>query len=445
MTEEREIKVYVRDSLVKRGESWRMSFHAVYDDDTSGPRLFETLKGCRSVSRKAAVAEASRRLAEMSVGESRKKPDRGDATLASVLIEMADTLLRTKAIENSTYASYVNDARNLGFLGAMRPCDIKASDVIEYISTIVEDGSIPAARRGLKTVRRGLAYAVEKGLADKNVAKGIRGPKSCDDAPKTLQDKERRSLVKVCADLDGPLPLAIRIALSTGLRRGEVCGLQWRDIDFRHKTLSVSRSIGEDQNGHAYVKEPKSSASRRTLPLEEGLLRILEEEKAAKIASCVPLGIKFENDFYVIGSDEGRFMHPKELGRRFAHLAESFDIADGKCRFHWLRHTFASALLSNGVDIRTVSAWLGHSDPGFTLQTYVDLDQEAMRRSVIQVEKLFSADGCTARPCENYENLPEAHVEVKCSSCPYRGDIPRYLRNIAEIAEASLNSYDTNA
>lgn len=434
----------MRDSLSQRGESWRMSFHAVYDDGTTGPRCFETLKGCKSASRKAAVAEASRRLAEMTMRTNKEPPC--EATLASVFTEMADALLRTKAIEESTYAGYLGDAKLFGFLGDMRPCDIESSDVVEYVSSMVEDRSVSAARRGLKTVRRALNFAMEQGLVDRNVAKGVKGPKACDTSPKMLQDEERRSLVKICDELDGVLPLAVRIALSTGLRRGEVCGLQWRDIDFNRRTLKVVRSIGEDWNGGTYVKEPKSQASRRVLPLEEGLLGILKKEKSRRQAVCVSKGAELQDDFYVIGSVDGRFMPPKELGQRFAHLAESFNIAGGKCRFHWLRHTFASALIAQGVDIRTVSAWLGHSDPGFTLQAYVDLDQEAMRRSVFQVERMFAPDGPVsgkgpdlrqAATIQDAATTSAAARGAHCSTCPYRHEIASFLTDLAKNVACS--------
>lgn len=99
----------------------------------------------------------------------------------------------------------------------------------------------------------------------------------------------------------------------------------------------------------------------------------------------------FTEELYVIGDIDGSYPDPHRVGREFAGLATAAGLAGGECRFHWLRHTFATTMIAAGVDVRTVSAWLGHSDPSTTLNLYVDLDEEAMADSVDVLERALSS------------------------------------------------------
>lgn len=97
---------------------------------------------------------------------------------------------------------------------------------------------------------------------------------------------------------------------------------------------------------------------------------------------CEKAGAEFSEDFYVLGGIDGSFLLPSTLHTLFVGLADAFGIAGGKCRFHWLRHTFATSLIAGGVDVRTVAAWLGHVDPGFTLRTYAHKNESALLASL---------------------------------------------------------------
>lgn len=194
--------------------------------------------------------------------------------------------------------------------------------------------------------------------------------------------------------LEGWLPVAIRLSLAAGLRRGEVCGLRWKDIDFAAGTLSVRRAVARAGDGEGcYVKLPKTKSSRRTLPLEPSLAEALRDRMLSQMKRCAEAGIEFAEGLYVLGDIDGSFLVPSTLASHFAEVAKTFDIAGGECRFHWLRHTFATSMISAGVDVRTVAAWLGHSDPGFTLRVYVDLDERAMRESVAALSRTLELSG----------------------------------------------------
>ena len=273
--------------------------------------------------------------------------------------------------------------KRLGWIGDLPVSKIAREDVVFFIAELQEDGYAPSTvSEMLSMVRCGLACAVEEGIIDRDVSARIKAPKRGALKPRSLSDDEKFRVLRLCEPMQGFLPVAIRLALSTGMRRGELCGLRWSAVDLDLEFIRVVSSIGQVGHGRFVEKEPKTSASRRRLPIEPGLLDVLRDRRESQERECEKSHIRFSEDMFVLGTPDGRWLNPDTLHRRFAEFSKAFSVAGGKCRLHWLRHTFATSMISHGVDVRTVAAWLGHSDPGFTLRTYVDLDERAMRDSV---------------------------------------------------------------
>ncbi|HJB04891.1 MAG TPA: site-specific integrase [Candidatus Merdibacter merdigallinarum] len=380
--------VYVQDSLAQRGkESWRLSYHCV-DEMGRGDRLYETIKGCKTKHEAELAAKrllAAKTASEMSTARSQCP------SLRDLYLELMSRLWKTRSIEESSYKDAINASGRLSLLGEMKVDEILERDVVSYVADLVHDGYMPKTiSMQLKIVKRTLRFAVKEGWCSRNVAEDVKAPPAGKTRPRCLNERERLRLLAVTSALDGPVAVAIRILLSTGARRGEVCALTWNDIDFENETLYIGSAIASGLGDSWYVKLPKSSAGERTLPLEPGLAEVLLRRREEMRRRCAAAGVSFDGALYVIGDVDGSFMKPSVLGRRFVDIVRAANIADGKCTLHWLRHTFATSLLSSGVDVRTVAGWLGHADPGFTLRVYVDLDQDAMKRSVSVVSRITS-------------------------------------------------------
>lgn len=147
--------------------------------------------------------------------------------------------------------------------------------------------------------------------------------------------------------------------LATGLRRGELIGLKWEDLDLTNGSLRVRRQVARI-NGQITEAPLKTKNSYRTLPLAEGTVAVLKEQKK-----------KAGNSPWVFPSPTGGPMSPDSILHMLHRVLDRAGLPH--IRFHDLRHTFATLALQNGVDIKTVSGMLGHYSAGFTLDTYTHI------------------------------------------------------------------------
>ncbi len=172
------------------------------------------------------------------------------------------------------------------------------------------------------------------------------------------------------------------LMLALGLRRGEVLGLRWQDIDLEDGVLKVRQALTMGGKGKARIKEVKTPASRRSLYLPHDVIAALREHQEKMTALFGTLEPVFV-------STEGTFINPDNLGRRFKTLCRL--AAVHTIRLHDLRHTYASLALQHGVQVELVSERLGHTSVGFTLDTYRHLYDAERREAALSLEDLFGS------------------------------------------------------
>ena len=156
------------------------------------------------------------------------------------------------------------------------------------------------------------------------------------------------------------------IELATGLRRGELLGLKWQDIDWKNGVIKVRRQVAR-VDGQIKEAPLKTKNSYRTVTISQQAIEVLKEQK------------KKTNDTYVFPSPNGGPISPDSVNNMLKRVLERAGIP--KVRFHDLRHTFATIALQNGVDIKTVSGMLGHFSAGFTLDTYAHVTTAAQKEA----------------------------------------------------------------
>ena len=186
-----------------------------------------------------------------------------------------------------------------------------------------------------------------------------------------LNDAELATLFK---HLEGrPLYMPVLLAASTGLRRSEVLGLRWQDVDFDKATLQVAQVV-ELVGWQASLKEPKTDRSKRTVVLPRRLVADLKSHRKAQAEHCLKLGCgRFE---LVFPTWDGKLQNPNNFSKQFADAAAGAKLP---ISFHSLRHSHISHLLRAGVPVHVVSARAGHSNPTVTLNIYAHMlkgDQE---------------------------------------------------------------------
>ena len=165
------------------------------------------------------------------------------------------------------------------------------------------------------------------------------------------------------------------IELATGLRRGELLGLKWQDIDWKNGVIKVRRQVAR-VDGQIKEAPLKTKNSYRTVTISQQAIEVLKEQK------------KKTNDAYVFPSPNGGPISPDSVNNMLKRVLERAVIP--KVRFHDLRHTFATIALQNGVDIKTVSGMLGHFSAGFTLDTYAHVTTSAQKEAAQTMGNVLS-------------------------------------------------------
>ena len=165
------------------------------------------------------------------------------------------------------------------------------------------------------------------------------------------------------------------IELATGLRRGELLGLKWQDIDWKNGIIKIRRQVAR-VDGQIKEAPLKTKNSYRTVTISQQAIAVLKEQK------------KKTNDTYVFPSPNGGPISPDSVNNMLKRVLERAGIP--KVRFHDLRHTFATIALQNGVDIKTVSGMLGHFSAGFTLDTYAHVTTSAQKEAAQTMGNILS-------------------------------------------------------
>ena len=185
---------------------------------------------------------------------------------------------------------------------------------------------------------------------------------------------------------DEPLYPLIYITVFYGLRRSEVLGLKWDSVDFRKKTLSIKHTVVK-ANEIIEKDTTKNDSSFRTFPLspeaEELFLSLKDKEKE----NMKKYKNHYELNDYIFKSDSGQMYRPDFITRKFSRLLEKYDMPH--IRFHDLRHSCASLLISRGYQLKDVQEWLGHADISTTANIYGHLDQ-ARKKEIMNAMKAIS-------------------------------------------------------
>ncbi|MDQ3681145.1 MAG: site-specific integrase [Actinomycetota bacterium] len=215
-------------------------------------------------------------------------------------------------------------------------------------------------------VRAALDQAVERELVGRNVAHGSRARRRPPTraAARTWNPGELR--VFLGAARGHRLYVALHLAAHTGMRRGEIVGLKWSDLDRPTSRLSISRTL-QNVGGRPVEFGVKTRTSRRTVDLDEHTLRELDRWRRRVRDEGLPYG----PDDWMFCNIAGRLLNPESVSQLFDRIVRRTELS--RIRFHDLRHTHASLLVAAGVPIKVVSERLGHAHPAFTMHTYQHL------------------------------------------------------------------------
>ena len=241
-------------------------------------------------------------------------------------------------------------------------------------------------------IHSALKYAVKTDMLVQNVADKVDRPKKNDFQPVFLSAEEMQKLFEAIKGTKLELP--VLVAAFYGLRRGEVIGLKWDAIDFERETISIKRTVTSvklDGKCQEIEKESaKTKSSLRTLPLIGSFKEYFMEVKKAQELNKKVCGdcYNYQYDGYVFVDEMGERLKVDYITRTFPQLLKKKGLR--RMRFHDLRHSCASLLLANGVPLKHIQEWLGHSDFSTTANVYAHLDYSSKISSAQAMESGLS-------------------------------------------------------
>ncbi len=178
------------------------------------------------------------------------------------------------------------------------------------------------------------------------------------------------------------------LALTLGLRRGEILGLRWSDVEFEQRSLHVNQAI-QRIGDKLQVTEVKTEHSRRGLVMTESVIRALKSRRARQAQERLLAGLEWKDSELVFTNPQGGPLEPMTLHREYKQMLKAAGLPTD-VRFHDLRHTAASLLLAEGVHLRVIMELLGHSSITLTANTYAHVMPAAMRDVADRMDSILS-------------------------------------------------------
>ena len=288
------------------------------------------------------------------------------------LTECAEPSVRPSTFRG--YRAYVRD-KIAPYLGEKEIRKVTVDDIQNLYRKLKKEGGAEGGPLSGASVRRihgvlnqALKVAADRHLIVKNPTDNVTLPKR-EPSPRTILNDEQLERFMEAIRQDRRWHDFFYLEITTGLRRGELCGLMWSDFDEKKGTLSIRRTLHGKEGGGYYVGDTKTGTGRRIIKLPPSTVQLLTERKRAAISQWI-----FPNPIH----PEDPVM-PNSGNNRMKKLLAEAGLP--RMRFHDLRHTFATHALTSGVDAKTLSGILGHTKTSFTLDTYTHVTGDMHRRA----------------------------------------------------------------
>ena len=297
----------------------------------------------------------------------------------------------SKELAPSTYKRYCRmlETRLLPYFGHFYINKIKPTDIMKFYDLLEKDTQLVRKKgnNGSKTkkplsgktilehhrlLRAMLHKAVYWQLIVTNPAERVQPPKARKPKRKSYDDEQTKILLEnleLLSSEDIKYKVAIILTVFTGVRLGELMGLEWQDVDFKNGIISINRSSQYLADMGVFTKVPKTESSIREIAIPEFIISLLEEYKLWYEEQKSIYGELWANSDRLFVQADGKPMHPSTISKWFVKYVGQIGLP--VINFHGLRHTNASLLVAQNIDIAVISARLGHAQISTTLDFYV--------------------------------------------------------------------------
>jgi integrase len=294
------------------------------------------------------------------------------------------------AVRVSTFERYEQITRLhiIPVLGRLKLKALTPAHVRSLYRDRLDSRLAPATIHKMHTcLHKALALAVADGLIPRNAADSLKLPRIDREEIAPLTAQEANRLIGAAAE--DRLEALYVLAIHTGVRQGELLALKWEDLDLEAGTLRVRRTLTRTKGSYS-VGEPKTKKSRRTVRLTTGAVTALRRHLERQLGEIDRLGSLYRPGGLVFANETGGIINPSNLRNRSftRHLQRAGLPAD--TRFHDLRHTCATLLLSRNVNPKVVSEMLGHANISITLDTYSHVLPDMQDKAAKALEEALS-------------------------------------------------------
>ena len=271
-------------------------------------------------------------------------------------------------IKESSFASYQNKISKhiLPYFSQLKYSALTAEMLEKFIADKISQGLSAKYVGDMVIMIKSVAKWAETAHNFLNQVINVELPKAVKKETETFSSSEQKALFQTLNGSSEPTVTGIKLAVYTGVRIGELCALQWKDIDFEHGVLKVTKTVqrishSTDKSKSAVmITSPKSETSVREIPLPVFILNELCQVR------------KNDSDYIISGSE--KVVEPRCFTNRYKSVLKKAGVPSKK--FHSLRHTFATNALQQGFDVKTLSEILGHSGANVTMRVYLHTSME---------------------------------------------------------------------
>lgn len=292
------------------------------------------------------------------------------------------------------YRKHIKDS----VIGKTKLSRLTVNQLQNYYNDKLADGYNPKTVKHIHVIiNAALDRAVQMGLITENPNKLMSLPKKTAYEGKVLSADEVRTILHEAKTEE--LYSIIVLAIYTGLRKGEIMALRWKDVDFEKRELSVAGSLcrveeGKDDSGriiHGYeILEPKTSKSKRTIPLLDIAVEALQIQKERQDKMKQQYKDIYSDEGFIFSRYDGRYLNQREFMNDYHAFLKKYGVTD--VRFHDLRHTFATLLLEAGEAPKVIQELLGHSTITTTMDIYAHVSSEVKKRTINRLDSLIESN-----------------------------------------------------
>lgn len=240
---------------------------------------------------------------------------------------------------------------------------------LQKLYTKLQTSDKPLSNRSVQQIHvlihEALGRALQWGLVSRNIADAVESPRVAKGKGQSWTAEQ--TMMFLDASMENTYWIAFHLAVMTGMRKGEILALHWKDVDFDNGFIHVRGSLTFIK-GEPLIQQPKTDRARRAIALSQDVIASLRKHRAKQNEAKILLGDGYKDKDLIVCRASGEPLNPRNLDDAWYGLLKKTGLP--KIRFHDLRHTHASILLQQGVHPKVVSERLGHSNINITLDTY---------------------------------------------------------------------------